>query len=73
MKKRITKEMFIQDIINEHPETIQIFRDHNLECMCCQIAEFEDLGHGARVHHLDAEKLVEELNSALADEEEDRP
>jgi len=73
MKKRITRDMFIQDIIHEYPETIQIFRDHNLECMNCQIAEFEDIGHGAKVHHLDPEKLVEKLNSALADEEEDSP
>ena len=73
MKKRITKEMFIQDIIHEYPETIHIFREHKLECMSCQIAEFEDIGHGARVHHLDPEKLVDELNSALAGEEEEGP
>ena len=72
MKKTITKDMFIQDIIHTYPETVKIFRDHKLDCMNCQIAEFEEICHGATVHHLDPEKLVEELNSAISrDKEED--
>lgn len=73
MAKKITKDMFIQDIIHEHPETIQLFKEHKLECMNCQIAEFEDIGHGAIVHHLDPEKLVEELNSLIEEKEEESP
>ncbi|MDH3976269.1 MAG: DUF1858 domain-containing protein [Deltaproteobacteria bacterium] len=73
MKKRITKDMFIQDIIHEHPETIQVFKEHKLECMNCQIAEFEDIGHGAKVHHLDPEKLVNALNAALEKKDADSP
>lgn len=73
MKKRITKDMFIQEIIHEYPETIHVFKEHNLECMNCQIAEFEDIGHGAKVHHLDPEKLVEELNIIVENKEEESP
>lgn len=65
--------MFIQDIIHTYPETVQIFRKHNLECMNCQIAEFEEIGHGAQVHHIDPEKLIEELNSVLEGKEDDSP
>ena len=70
MKKTITKDMFIQDIIQTHPETIQVFRDHKLDCMNCQIAEFEEIGHGATVHHLDPEDLIKKLNLAISKKEE---
>lgn len=70
MKKIITEDMFIQDIIQKHPETIQVFRDHKLDCMNCQIAEFEEICHGATVHHLNPEELIEKLNSAISKKEE---
>ena len=72
MKKTITKDMFIQNIIHEHPETIQVFKDHKLDCMNCQIAEFEEISHGATVHHLDPDELIEKLNSAISKKEEGR-
>jgi hypothetical protein len=33
--------------------------------MECQIAAFEAVEHGAGVHHVNVEKLVEELNKAI--------
>jgi hypothetical protein len=33
--------------------------------MECQIAEFEAVEHGADVHQVNVEKLVEELNKAI--------
>lgn len=65
MKKPITKEMHIQDVIQKYPETIEVFRDLKLDCMNCQIAEFEEVCHGARVHHIDPDILVEKLNAAV--------
>jgi len=71
MKKAITKDMFIQDIIHTYPETVQVFRDHKLDCMNCQIAEFEEICHGATVHHLDPNELIKKLNLAISKNEED--
>ena len=72
MEKKITREMFIQDIIHQHPETIQVFREYKLDCMNCQIAEFEEVCHGAKVHHVDPEELIERLNASLSDKEDPR-
>lgn len=58
----ITKEMLIGEIIRQHPETVSVFTKYNLDCPECQIADFEELGHGAGVHHVDVDKLLEELN-----------
>ena len=61
----ITREMIIAEIITKHPETIQIFRSFGLECNECQIADYEELEHGAGVHNVDVDLLLKELNQAI--------
>ncbi len=70
MSKKISKEMHIQEIIRQHPETISVFKNHELDCANCQIAEFEEISHGAKVHHIDPDRLVEELNAVIQKKEE---
>jgi hybrid cluster-associated redox disulfide protein len=61
----ITQEMLITDIITQHPETLSVFRQYNLDCYECQIADLETLGHGAGVHKIDIDQLLTSLNSVL--------
>ncbi|MFA5515526.1 MAG: DUF1858 domain-containing protein [Desulfuromonadales bacterium] len=63
----ITREMTIAQIIRTWPRTIAVFRRFGLECMDCQIAEFEAVEHGAGVHRVDIEQLLAELNEAAKD------
>jgi hybrid cluster-associated redox disulfide protein len=63
--RMITREMTIEEVVRRHPETIAVFRKFGLDCMDCQIAAFEAVEHGAGVHHVDVEKLMEELNKAV--------
>ena len=61
----ITKDMIIADIIREHPETLPVFKQYQLDCYECQIADLETLGHGAGVHKVSIFQLLESLNSVL--------
>jgi hybrid cluster-associated redox disulfide protein len=61
----ITQEMIIADIISQHPETLAVFKEYNLDCYECQIADLETLGHGAGVHKVDIDRLLNSLNGAL--------
>lgn len=61
----ITRDMTIGDIIRRYPQTMKIFRQYGLDCFECQIADFEALEHGAGVHKVDVEKLLEELNRSI--------
>ena len=61
----ITQEMIIADIITQHPETLSVFKQYNLDCYECQIADLETLGHGAGVHKIDIDQLLGSLNAAL--------
>ena len=60
----ITKDMRIGEIIRQHPETLKVFEKNGLDCFECQIADFEELEHGAGVHKVDVERLLLELNLA---------
>ena len=62
----ISKDMTIGEIVQRFPRTLQVFQKHGLECFECQIAEFEALEHGASVHKLDLDELLEELNRAIS-------
>ncbi|WP_308464660.1 DUF1858 domain-containing protein [Geobacter sp. AOG1] len=60
----ITKEMTIGEIMRRYPQTVEVFARFGLECSDCQIADFEEIGHGAGVHKVEVEKLIADLNRA---------
>jgi hybrid cluster-associated redox disulfide protein len=62
----ITRDMIIADIIMQHPETLQVFKRYNLDCYECQIADLETLEHGAGVHKVAIDELLDALNRSLA-------
>ncbi|MBE0595879.1 MAG: DUF1858 domain-containing protein [Desulfuromonadales bacterium] len=64
----ITRQMTIAEVIRRYPATIAVFRRFGLDCMDCQIAEFEEIGHGAGVHKVEVESLLRELNEAVANQ-----
>lgn len=61
----ITREMIIADIIREHPETLAVFKRYNLDCYECQIADLETIEHGAGVHKVGIDELLDALNRSL--------
>jgi len=61
----ITRDMIIADIIREHPETLPVFKQYHLECYECQIADLETIEHGAGVHKVDIENILESLNRSI--------
>lgn len=61
----ITREMIIADIIRQHPETLSVFKQYNLDCYECQIADLETLEHGADVHKVGIDSLLDALNRSL--------
>jgi len=61
----IRKDMTIEEVLRLYPKTANVFREFGLECMECQIAALEKLEHGARVHDIDVETLLAELNRAI--------
>jgi hybrid cluster-associated redox disulfide protein len=57
--------MTIAEIIASYPQTMQVFRSFGLDCMECQIADYEEVEHGAGVHNVDIEQLLKALNDSI--------
>lgn len=62
----ITKDMTIGSVVENHPETVEVFNRHGMGCLSCPATAFENIEQGAIMHGIDVDKLVEELNQAMA-------
>ena len=59
---QITNDTVIDEVLKAHPESIRIFMKYNLGCIGCMGAAGESIEMGARMHGIDPEPLVKELN-----------
>ncbi|MBO6178930.1 MAG: DUF1858 domain-containing protein [Selenomonadaceae bacterium] len=62
----ITKEMGILEVVQNHPETIEVFANSGMGCIGCAAAHFENIEQGALAHGLDIDALIDNLNKAVA-------
>lgn len=61
----ITKDMSITDIVEKHPETVEVFLKHGMHCFGCMAARFENIEQGALAHGIDVDQLMKDLNEAV--------
>ena len=64
-KDKITEDMTIKEVIDNHPETAMVFMKYNVGCIGCLAASFEKVKDIATVHSIDIKALVKDLNQAL--------
>ena len=63
---KVTKDMGIRDIVQQYPQAVEVFQRYGMGCLGCAAARFENLEAGAKVHGIDPDKMVEDLNAAIA-------
>ncbi len=63
--RKVTKDMIILEVLQKHPETFDIFMDHEIGCAVCHAAEFETIEQGLSSHGINADKFVELLNEKI--------
>jgi hybrid cluster-associated redox disulfide protein len=61
----INKEMSIAEVVQQYPQTIEVFLRHGLMCFGCAIARFENIEQGAMAHGINVPALVTDLNAAV--------
>jgi hybrid cluster-associated redox disulfide protein len=64
-KDKITEDMTIKEVIDNHPETAMVFMKYNVGCIGCLAASFEKVKDIATVHGIDIKTLVKDLNAAV--------
>lgn len=62
----ITKEMTIAECVEQYPETVEVFHRHGLACFGCAVAQLENIDQGAKLHGINPDDLVAELNEAAS-------
>ena len=65
MSEKVTKEMGIIEIVQQYPQALEVFAKYGLGCIGCAAARFENLEAGAKVHGVDPEEMVAEINALI--------
>lgn len=63
---KITKEMAISEAVRKYPKTAFVFMDYGLHCIGCPAAPAETIEEAAKLHRLDLDKLLKDLNTEAA-------
>ncbi len=63
----ITKDMTIEEVVHQFPETVQVFSHFGVACLGCSGAHYDNIEQGAAFHGLDADDLLRELNACIAE------
>ena len=64
---KVTKEMGIMEIVQNHPESVEVFQRYGMGCIGCAAARFENLEAGARVHGFDPDAMVADINALIGE------
>jgi len=64
---KVSKDMGIMDIVQQHPESIAVFQKYGMGCIGCAAAHFENLEAGAKVHGFNVDEMVDEINSIIGE------
>lgn len=59
----LTKEMPLIEALRFHPQTREIFAKHGMSCIGCLGSSIETIENAAKMHDIDVELLLQELNS----------
>jgi len=67
---KITRKMFIGEVVQKYPETIEVMFKHGMHCIGCGMTAYESIeqgcmGHGMTGKEIDA--MVDEMNRAAKD------
>lgn len=63
----ITKDMTIREVLQKDMRTADVFMKYGMHCLGCPSATGESVAQAAMVHGIDVDKLMEDLNKAIAE------
>ncbi|GAB4345736.1 MAG: DUF1858 domain-containing protein [Candidatus Abyssubacteria bacterium] len=62
---KITKDMKIAEVMRNYPPSRPVLRKYILACTKCGGSSTESIERGAKMHGVDPDALVEELNRVI--------
>lgn len=62
---KITKDLIIGDVLDQYPNTAEIFFSIGMHCLGCPASRGETIEEACMVHSADVDDLVKKLNEAI--------
>jgi hybrid cluster-associated redox disulfide protein len=62
----ITKDTIIAEVLDNHPETAELFLSIGMHCLGCPSARGESIEQACMVHGADADALVAKINELIS-------
>ena len=63
---KITKDLIIGDVLDQYPNTAEIFFSIGMHCLGCPASRGETIAEACMVHGADVDELINKLNEAIA-------
>ena len=63
----ITKNSIIGDVLDQHPETAQLFLSIGMHCLGCPASQAESLEDACAVHGFEPGPVVKAINDKIAE------
>ncbi len=64
-KEAVTSTTLVKELLENHPQTQQVFLDKGLLCAGCPTEAFHTLADVSRDYHLHLDELIQCINKAL--------
>ena len=61
----ITKDTIIAEVLDQYPETAELFFAIGMHCLGCPSARGESIEQACAVHGADVEDLLEKINAKI--------
>ena len=62
---KITADMLVGKVLDEHPQLAQYFLDIGMHCLGCPMSRGESIADACSAHGQDVNALLEKLNAAI--------
>ena len=62
----VTEKTLIGDIVNKHPEAVEVLLSIGMHCLGCPASQMESLEEACMVHGFEAAPVVEAINARIA-------
>ena len=62
---KITADMRVGKVLDEHPQLAQYFLDIGMHCLGCPMSRGESIAEACSAHGQDVNALLEKLNAAI--------
>ncbi|MDY6038388.1 MAG: DUF1858 domain-containing protein [Eubacterium sp.] len=65
MENKVTKDMFIGEIISKYPQAMETLMAAGMHCLGCPASQMESLSDACAVHGISVDTLLDAVNKKI--------